>query len=304
MRTARNQVGYGQGEHSIGEAEDGLVTPKQLLVDLKAVFGDSRYKAPVLPAAAHEVMALSKRSNVSFEDVRSVVEKDATIAGKVLQVAQSPIYATRVKAKTLRDAVQRLGLNNIRDIVWQVALDMRVFRAEGYEPIMTTLQRHSVACAHVARITCGYTSVAGEYAFLCGLLHDVGLSGMLIALAEKHNRKPPPVHLLWEPLREAHAEASGFLVKRWKLDQDLQLIVSNHHERGLAKLPHPLIAVLSVAERLAVEAGYAVTIAESDEPLERVSEEQFDQALQTLGLNDAMLASVRKEAETALERIG
>ncbi|MDD9946744.1 MAG: HDOD domain-containing protein [Myxococcales bacterium] len=284
------------------------VTARELRRDMVQVFGDSRYKAPVLPAAAHELMELSKRPNVSFEDVQRVVEKDTTIAGKVLQVAQSPIYATRVRAKTLRDAVQRLGLNNIRDIVWQVAMDVRVFRAEGYEGVLERLQSHCVATGYLARLVCRFTSVASEYAFLCGLLHDVGLSGLLISVVEKRGKDSaeglPPLSVLWPALTEAHAEASGYLARLWKLDKELELVVAKHHQGEGSDLPHPLVAVLAVAEHLATEAGHAVLA--DDEGLdafEVVSEERLEGSLKMLGVNDATLRALQKEASQTLDQM-
>lgn len=303
MVTARQLPGYGRGEHTIDTDECEEFGSDALLHELRTVFQDKRYKPPVLPAAAHEIVALSKRARVSFEDVQRVVERDATIAGKVLQVAQSPIYASRVKPRTLRDAVQRLGLNNIRDIVWQVALDLRVFRAPGFDGIMGALQQHSVATAHIARTVCGYSAVANEYAFLCGLLHDVGLGSLLVALTEKHGRKTPPLSALWEGLRGAHAEASAFMAELWKLDPDLKLIVGSHHDLGKEPVAHPLVAVLALAEFLAMEVGFVIELDDAHPTFESVGEDLVMKALSVLDINAGQLETIRDEVADVAERM-
>ena len=301
----RRQPGYGRGEHQIEDAQSEAPQAAQLRAELVRIFGDRKYKPPILPAAAFELMEMSRRPDVDFRDVQSVVEKDVSIAGRVLQVAQSPLFATRVKAQTLRDAVQRLGINNIRDIVWQVSLDMRVFRAPGYDDVMTALQRHCVATAHLAQMVCGYTAVAGEYAFLCGLLHDIGASGILIALSEQKKAMHVDIDLLWPALEEIHQAASGYMVRLWKLDADLERIVSKHHDFDPDNMAHPLIAVVNIAEYLANKHGYGATSEPLSESLfDRLSERQLLNALTSLRLSEDMLQHMDAEAVQLLRKVG
>lgn len=302
--SVRKQENYGRGEHVIDDGAGHTVDASALKQTLVSVFGDKNYKAPLLPAAAHEVMELSRRSNVSFDDVQRIVEKDSTLAGKVLQVAQSPLYATRVKARTLRDAVQRLGLNAIRDIVWQVALEMRVFRAPGYDGVMAAVQRHSVATAHAARIVCSFSSVSADYAFLCGLLHDLGLPALLIALTEKKDAPKPDIEDMWGALHEVHEEAGAYLVKAWGLDPDLVSVIGNHHHFDADSFPHPLIAVLNVAEKLVADLGFGVL----PEPIESVqfdwsTEQKHATCIEQLSLTEAHLAEIQEKLKPCLEQV-
>ena len=63
-----------------------------------------------------------------------------------------------------------------------------LLRKRGFKgPILST-----EATAHLCRILCKYTSLEGEYAFLCGLLHDVGIAATLIAFADTGPRKRAP----------------------------------------------------------------------------------------------------------------
>lgn len=300
----RRQPQYGRGEHEIVDAPDAPPEPAQLRAELVRVFGDRKFKPPVLPAAAHELLEMSRRVDVSFREVQSVVEKDSSLAGRVLQVAQSPLFATRVKAKTLRDAVQRLGVNHVRDIVWQVSLDMRVFRAPGYDPAMNAVQRHSVATAYAARVVCDYTSVAADYAFLCGLLHDIGVSGLLIALSERRTERRIEIDSIWPAIEQVHENASAYMVRFWKLDSDLERVVGQHHRFDAKSPPHPLVAVVTVAEYLVCQQGFGVLAGPVEESLfDRLSERQYLNALACLNISDAMVRRLTAELGPILEKL-
>lgn len=301
----RQRGGFGQGSHSISELP--APGPAELKRIFASVFAAKDFQPPVLPAAAGEIMALSKRPNVSFDDVERVVEKDATIAGKVLQAAQSPIYATRVKAKTLRDAVTRLGLSNIRDIVWQVSVNMKVFRVPAYADTMDRLQLHSAATAHIARVVCGYTSVASDYAFLCGLLHDVGLGGLLIALSHHSaaggHPAPPAIHDLWPALEEVHPDASKYMARLWELEADVQFVLAEHHNLHRQAHKHPLCAVVRVAERYARMHDLDVCAASDGHFFDLHHDDSLGEALTALQLDETKLKLIGKDVERVTEAL-
>jgi HD-like signal output (HDOD) protein len=150
-------------------------------VRLLRLFASPSYQPPKLPQVALEIMELSQRPEVSFDEVSAVLEKDPLLAAKVLSIAQSAVYAPRSPILSLRQATIRLGLKTLRDLVLEAAVSMRVFRAPGYGEAMERLSRHSTATAYLLRALCRRTGIDAEYAFLCGLLHDVGLAACLLA---------------------------------------------------------------------------------------------------------------------------
>ena len=95
---------------------------------------------------------------------------------------------------------------------------------------MQSVQLHSRACAYIARTTCEYTGIEGEYAFLCGLLHDVGFAGILIALADDDTQTPTNVTPLWSSLNAIHESTGGLMARIWDLPTEAW--VSRHHAIG------------------------------------------------------------------------
>jgi putative nucleotidyltransferase with HDIG domain len=214
---------------------------------------------------------------VAFDEVARLIEKDPLIAASVLKLSQSPLYGGRLQVQSLRNALNRLGISKLRDMVWQVAMDMRMFRADGYMPILERLQSHSTLTAHAARIVAQQTSVPAEQAFLSGLLHDMGWSGSLIALSEGTKARPMSAPLM-AAINNMHAEAGGAMAKLWGLSDEIVEAIKQHHKLSLDQRPASLLVpVLCVAEHLADEFGFGIEPSASADPL-------LDSAIAPFGL--------------------
>jgi HD-like signal output (HDOD) protein len=222
---------------------------------LARTFSSPAYRPPMLPQVAIEVMQLSERPNVRFEEVVELLQKDAVLAARVLSIAQSATYAARSPITTLHQASVRLGIKTMRDVVLEAALHLKVFRVPGYDGAMERLGRHAAAVAHIMRAVCRSTNVESGYAFLCGLLHDVGFAASLLALANDPTWRRSGFDALKPVLDDVHEEASGLLTRIWKLPEGLQRMVSTHHDPAPGGKVELVNASLIVAEQLAWEAG-------------------------------------------------
>jgi hypothetical protein len=72
---------------------------------------------------------------------------------------------------------------------------------------------------------CRRTRVETEFAFLCGLIHDVGFAASLLALANDPHWSRSTFEELAPVLDEVHEEASGVLARLWRLPEPLQRLV-------------------------------------------------------------------------------
>lgn len=278
----------------MANSDEALASGDLLRERLMQTFLAPNYRPPALPAVAVELLQLSSKSDVSFRAVRKVMEQDPLVAGRVLLVAQSAAYSA-TPVRTLEDALVRIGLRTLADLFLDAAMNLRVFRAEGYEVPMRALARHSSAVAHVARHVARRTSIYDEYAFLCGLLHDVGAGAGMIALAERpggsHNI---PFEVAWPAVLDAHEVAVGHICRAWKLPPEIALVVENHHLCFVSKHTHPVSAVVHVADWITGELGL------SPEPR---SGAPLSTALGCIGLDAEALPALVKEAEELLKKI-
>jgi putative nucleotidyltransferase with HDIG domain len=270
---------------------------------LLSIFRSPTYKPPVLPAVALELTSLTRKSSVSYEEVVRVVAKDPLLVANVVKLAQSPLYGGKLRAQSLLEALNRLGINTLRDAVWQVVVGMRIFRVQAYATTMERLQSHSTFTAYAARIVASEAGLSSEHAFLCGLLHDVGWSGSLVTVSERVPNPPSP-ETLFAVIDKMHAEAGAAMGTLWGLSPEIIEVIGHHHDGEHPS--QPLVAVLCVAEQLADELDFgfeAKSAAGSNSA--RVDENlagRFEQAVAVLRL-EGKLARMRNSAVQLAARL-
>jgi putative nucleotidyltransferase with HDIG domain len=296
----KTDPGYGLGTHDIDANPFELANPEELQQTLLTIFRSPTYRPPVLPNVAIELTELTRKTTASYDEVASALQKDPLIVAGVLKVAQSPLYGGRLPVQSLKEAIQRLGINTLRDIVWQVVAGMRLFRVKGYTAFMERLQAHSVFTANLARLVASRAGVAAEHAFLCGLLHDVGISGTLIALSESAT-KAPAIDLLLGAIDGIHEQAGGQMAKLWGLSPEIVAVIERHHDAGDPSKLSALIAILGVTERLASEHGFGIAALGGVQLLDRQPEGRYEQSLARLRLTGKE-AELRKTAGELAER--
>ncbi len=226
---------------------------------LLALFQSPEYRPPMLPGAAMELLDYSQRRDADFDEIAHLLEQDQLLAGQLLRICNSPMYARAQPARSLKQALLRLGLKTLRDLAMEVAVGMRVFRGNDYSDAMERLRRHSILTAHLSRMICRHLKLEGEYAFMCGLFHDAGIAGVLIALEEgKFEGGSPDLAPLWPVINSVHQETSGILTRMWRLYPDLVNTVSRHHDIRFDDNQGPLPSVVCIAEQLCNGMGVTV----------------------------------------------
>jgi HD-like signal output (HDOD) protein len=293
----RRREDFGRGEHQI-DASACELAPAALVSFLRETLESPSYRAPVLPSVAVELMKLTRQPHVQLGAVRLLLERDSMLAARVLQLAQSALYSRGAPIRSLDEAISRLGLRTLEELFLQTVLSMRVFRASGFEKPMEDLMRHSMLSAHVARIACRLTAIPDEFAFMCGLLHDVGMAAGLLILADQRGSgarrpAPPAFEEIAFALQVVHEEASAVLADAWNLHPEVRLVIGIHHHFQQGRRIHPMAAVLCVADWVAAEAGTAIGT--------EVDCSRAQEAQQHLGFSKQAMADLAARAKETLE---
>jgi HD-like signal output (HDOD) protein len=293
--TFNKDPNYGIGNYTLKEGEKPE-TAETLIKHLQDHFSSPAYQPPVLPSVAIEVNNMAQKADVDVVKVVQLLEKDPLLAARILRTAQSAAFASSSAIQSLKDAIVRIGLRNLSQIVWEVTTSMRIFRSKAFEGPMDEIRKHSTATAHLARLVSSFTSVATEYAFLCGLLHDIGMAAALIVFGEQKGIKPPKDDwLMATVLKQAHESCSQSVAKLWKLPGDLQIVLGSHHAVVTQGFVHPLSAVVAVAEELAGEAGFGLKI--GTEAAEATSSQALKKAHEALALDEKRMILLREQAK-------
>lgn len=188
---------------------------------------------PILPEASARIMSMCEDEKTDAKAIEGVLERDPSLASHVLRIANSSAYAPKEPIVSLQQAVSRLGLATMRNIVLGVSLQGRVFKVPGHQARVRAIWIHCAVTAAFAREVARKLRRNVEAAFLCGLLHDVGRPVVLQATVEAlaHRTKETlPVALLETAMNEFHEEVAGRMVAEWKLAAWTVAVVAHHHE--------------------------------------------------------------------------
>jgi len=274
--------------------------------ELIETFNNPEYRPPPLPGVALELMTLSNRDDATIDRVVRLLEQDEMLAGGVMRLIGSPLYAARTRIRTLKEAVVRLGIRTVRDLVFETALNQGVFRLAEYGETIEQIRRHSTVTAYIARIVCRTAKIDEEHAFLCGLLHDIGFAGLLFAVSNVEAEGAPPLLLLWPEIDRMHEQASRIVTELWQLPVEIQEVVGHHHHLHTGETSR-VAAAINIADQLSERFGASVVgPVDADGVLvtgDAVDEFDLEVSRAELGLSAQAMDRIIEEAEATVPDI-
>lgn len=230
-----------------------------LAVLLREFVAGERFEPPPLPAIAQTILGACSSRDAGAAQLADLVHRDAIIAGRVLKLANSAYFRRGTAARTLRDAIVRIGQNELRNLVLTVVLKSQTFNLPFARDFAVLCWRHSLACALAASLLaseCRWTEP--HRAFLGGLLHDLGKAVVLHAFGELQKRDASlsaHVRALPELAHALHTTVGRKIGRSWKLDDGLVETISLHHRPVDAKVEERLCSIVAFADAVTAEAG-------------------------------------------------
>lgn len=232
------------------------------------------HELPPLPRALTEALRVVRDDALSADGCARAIEQDATLAARVLRLANSPFYGACGRVSSVGDAVRLLGLRTVASVV--VAVSMRSMLAQwpGDDNQFQAYWKHAVATATAARELARNAGAEPDEAFLAGLLHDLGRLVLAVFL-------PGPVRLIRalsvsedidsrdaevRVIGRSHDDVGAAVARHWLLPEAIVAAIAWHHTPSAVVEPGAaaLAAVVHVADAIA----HAMDL--SADPLEAV----------------------------------
>ena len=194
---------------------------------------------PVFHPIAIKLQHLLETADFTMDEVIALANEDQSLAGQILKMANSTVYMGRVRTETIKDAVIRLGAQQVSNLAMAASqAGLHVSDNRVLNGFMQSLWLHSHASAVGSRWlakSAGYSQIADQ-AYMAGLLHDVGKLYLLKAL-ERLNRlgvaqAALEEELLLEIFDELHVEQGCRLMEHWNMPKMYYNVVANHHEEN------------------------------------------------------------------------
>ncbi len=214
-----------------------ISTEKPLIELIKGHLQGDLHDLPVFNTVAVKLQQMLARRDFRIGDIINMVGEDQSLASQVLRVANSSYYAGLSSIATIKDAIVRLGAQEVANMV-MMASQYEMYHSEN-EYLNSSMQKlwvHSLACATGAKWLAkktGYVNLAAE-SFMGGLLHDIGQLALLKVLDDIHRSKeskaPFSNTLINEILGCMHEDVGYQLMKSWSLPEAYCSISANHHK--------------------------------------------------------------------------
>jgi HD-like signal output (HDOD) protein len=220
---------------------------------IQKLIAKGAFKVPMMPQVASRVMAVVNDPNLDLADLSDLIHKDPSLAGRVLQAANSVLYRGDQEIGSLQEAVHRLGIKILSEIILSVSLRAGIYRVPGFEHAVNQLWRHSVASGLFGREIARLRGASEETAFLGGLLHAIGKPAVLQIVADftqQHEFMVKP-EVLETLLEEFHGTISAATAAQWELPEQVRIACSCYQDYAQAPSCQAEAAMTYLADRLA-----------------------------------------------------
>jgi putative nucleotidyltransferase with HDIG domain len=220
---------------------------------LVARLRDNQLELPVLPEVASQVVTLCNDANADARKLAALIQRDQAMAGHLMRIANSPLYSPKVPLVSLDQVVGRMGMKRVREIALVISCQSKVFQVVGYEALVKSHFRHSLATAAFAQEIARSRRWNVEEAFLCGLLHDVGWPVLLQEMVDLHRSCDVPIDLpcIEQVISALHARIGSDMVTHWSLPARLGETILWHHDPLKSKTAAQTAMMTSLADMLA-----------------------------------------------------
>jgi putative nucleotidyltransferase with HDIG domain len=220
---------------------------------------------PPIPHSIANVLEVLNRAEVPFDEIHKSIQYDPVLSANILKLCNSAFFARRRKISELREAINLLGLAELKSTVLFLAAQ-GVFKREskGYEAHKGELLRHAIASAVIARQLKPFMPETFTDLFTTALLHDVGKLILHEFVSEARAEIESCMMENGVSFEEAelkvigftHAEVGAIILARWMFPDDMVRAVRFHHHPD--QVPDsPLTHFTALADIIAMLMGYS-----------------------------------------------
>jgi HD-like signal output (HDOD) protein len=223
---------------------------------------DDSLELPAPPQVATEIMRLTRgdgaaddTGNSSSQELAALIQRDLALAGQVMRVANSALYARRTPVVTLPQAIAWLGIREVRNIAFAVAVQSQVFSSTYFRQEMNDLWRESVITALFAQEIARLKRRNVESAYLCGLLHRAGMAVILnrVGSAVLKHRITADATLVIERAERHEGRVGTHLAIAWTLPTVVSACISHWRDPPKAELAKIEVMEVALARQISDE---------------------------------------------------
>lgn len=208
---------------------------------------------PSLPDVAVRIVRSQPKNSGDAHGLAQIIHADAALTKYVLSIASSAAKRPAMPITSLQHAIAWLGLDDVANIAFTLALQGKMLHVEGQHRKARRLWRHSLASALWARQLSDMLARDSGLCYLCGLLHNIGRAVSLGVIHEIAHRAGQP--LLGEQydwlIEMFNREVGERVMSAWALPAPVPSVVARWDSYATAGAVRWESNVVCVAHKLA-----------------------------------------------------
>lgn len=225
---------------------------------------DKELEIPSIPLVLIKIIQTLDDDNCTAKQLEELILHDPSLSARILRLANSAYYSLRCRVKTISHAITLLGMN----LVSSLAIGINIFDTftkgmKSEAALISQLWTHSCGVGVLVKKIWSIKRCnprEAEYAFLCGLLHDLGKVVLFktypgkyseIYAAEKTEDDMSISAYEVENYGADHSIIGEMLAKQWGFPKELSGLLRKHHDPAEAK--DRMVAAVMLADQLAKE---------------------------------------------------
>jgi putative nucleotidyltransferase with HDIG domain len=229
----------------------------QLLVKTQELL--KSVEIPICPKYLLQLNVELREPNVNLEPIAEIIGHDVGLTARVLKIANSSLFGSRVEIDSITQALTRLGIRNFRNAVVAGALRQSI---GNQATVLEKFWSHSEMVAMITqKLAQKLCPSVHDSAYFAGLFHDCGVPLLLKRfpqyeshLANALDYQLNSVSAEAQAFGTDHTAAGALLCRSWSLPQGVVECVRQHHGTDGTIVLRPdaqmLIAMVQLAERI------------------------------------------------------
>lgn len=221
-----------------------------------------------LPHIVTRLAELINDEDSTLQDFEEVIRLDPTLVARLLNLVNSSYFGLRKNIDSISRAVALLGMKNLHNIAVTDAIQ-GMLKTEIYSPIFSAerLWLHSAASGICCKMIAERIfSINGDDAYLCGILHDIGLIVELETAQEKfltvidklEPGGPTILELEEEIIGTNHSQIGYLLAKEWQIADAIAQAIRDHHLDDNKLVPKSPTGILQMSEYIVNQLGASI----------------------------------------------
>ncbi|MFH2067602.1 MAG: HDOD domain-containing protein [Pseudomonadota bacterium] len=223
---------------------------------------------PLLSSASTRLLALLGDEDHGLSDVAKIIETDAALTARILQIVNSAAFGLRQSISTVAAAVPYIGEKLIVSLsINQSAPQVFNRPLLGYESQRGELWEHGLRTAIAASALSSKSrkEIQAGVAYTAGILHDIGksvLSKFLTGCSPEMIKSidDGQIHDFLEAEEKKtgvnHCEIGRELARHWRLPPELEQAIAFHHKPSESdKNYRSMVYIVHLADMVAMMGG-------------------------------------------------